>query len=274
MEWLRRPDLRCDDPRRLTQADGFSPAGATNGRRGPPGGTWSAPGRAQNPTHDPIARALPVTTATVPLPVLACLSVLTALLLMATDAKGQNVVELFRERVEAARRLSVPKPPAGVRELQWHALSPPGWDPGKFLKQLNIANLQDSDPRAAQAAAQIRAEWDSAPAVTFTDDAPVRLTGFPVMLDPGEGLSKTILLVPYYGACVHRPAPPANQMVLVVLKSGLPRNMASQPIWITGRIYPLRVPTVHGKVAYSMPEATWTKYPQEKYPMPQYVPLR
>lgn len=203
----------------------------------------------------------------------AALSLLLGWLLGGTAAGAQNVLEVFRARVEAARLASVPKPPPGVRDMQWNALSPPGWNPGEFLQQLNLGALKDSDPRAAQAAAQIRQHWDAAPSVPMTDDAPVRMTGYPVMLDGGEGLSRNILLVPYYGACVHRPAPPANQMVMVVLKNGLPRNMATLPVWITGRIYPVRVPTTYGMAAYTMPEATWTKYPYEKYPMPQYVPL-
>ena len=192
----------------------------------------------------------------------------------AVEAPAQNAVENFRERVEAARRLSVSKPPQGVRELRWNELSPPGWSPGRFLQQLDIGKVGDMEPRGIRAQEQIRLEWDNAPSVSFTDDAPVRLTGFPILLDPGEGLSKAILLVPYYGACIHKPAPPANQMVLVVLKNGLPRNLASLPIWVTGRIYATRTDTQHGKVAYTITEGSWAKYPYEKYPMPQYIPLR
>lgn len=192
----------------------------------------------------------------------------------AIEAPAQNAVENFRARVEAARLLSVPKPLAGVRDVRWNELSPPGWNPGRFLQQLDIGKVGDNDPRGVRAQEQIRLEWDNAPAVSFTDDAPVRLTGFPILLDPGEGLSKAILLVPYYGACIHKPTPPANQMVLVVLKMGLPENMASLPIWITGRIYAARTDTQYGKVAYTITQGSWAKYPYEKYPMPQYVPLR
>lgn len=193
--------------------------------------------------------------------------------LWATEIPEQSVVENWRARVEAARLASVPKPPAGVREMRWNELSPAGWDPGRFLKQLDIGKVNDNDPAAAIAMQRIRQEWDAAPAVSFADDAPVRMTGFPIMLEPGDGLSKTILLVPYRGACIHRPSPPANQMVLVTLRNGLPRNLDGYPIWITGRIYAARNATQHGKVAYTMTNATWSKYPYEKYPIPQYVPL-
>jgi len=180
----------------------------------------------------------------------------------------------MRARVEAARRLSVPRPPPGVRDMRWNELSPPGFNPGRFLEELDIGRLGDSDPRAVQAMEKIQREWDAAPAVTFTDDQPVRLTGFPVLLEPGDGLSRAILLVPYYGACIHRPSPPANQMVMVVLKNPMPRNMDHLPIWVLGRIYAVRTATQHGKAAYTITEGTWLKYPYEKYPMPLYSPLR
>ena len=192
----------------------------------------------------------------------------------ATEKPAQTVVENMRARVEAARLLSVPKPPPGVRELRWQELSPPGFNPGRYLEELDIAALSDSDPRAAQALEKIRRVWDAAPAVRFADDHPVRLTGYPILLEPGQGLSRAILLVPYYGACIHRPAPPANQMVMVVLKNPMPRNMDHLPVWIMGRIYPASTSTQHGRVAYTITEGTWVKYPHEKYPMPQYVPLR
>ncbi len=192
----------------------------------------------------------------------------------ATEGPAQNAVENMRARVEAARLLSVPKPPPGVRDLRWHELSPPGYNPGRYLQQLDIGRLGDSDPRAVQAMQKIQQEWDAAPAVSFADDQPVRLTGFPILLEPGQGLSRSILLVPYYGACIHRPSPPANQMVMVVLKNPMPRNMDHLPIWVLGRIYPARTATQYGKAAYTITEGTWIKYPYEKYPMPQYIPLR
>jgi hypothetical protein len=194
--------------------------------------------------------------------------------LRANPKPAQNAVENMRARVEAARLLSVPKPPPGVRDMRWHELSPPGFNPGRFLDELNIKELADSDPRAVQALERIQREWDEAPSVVFDNDRPVRLTGFPILLDRGQGLSRAILLVPYYGACIHRPSPPANQMVLVVLKNPMPRNMDHLPVWVLGRIYAARTATQFGKVAYTVTEGTWIKYPHEKYPMPQYVPLR
>lgn len=180
----------------------------------------------------------------------------------------------WRAQIENARRLTVPPPPKGTKELQWNELSPAGWNPGRILERLGVEDLADNDPHVREIEREIRREWDNAPTVTRGDDAPVRMTGYPIIMAEGEGLAKTIILVPYHGACVHRPAPPANQMVVVSLKQGLPRNIGQTPLWITGRLHTLATPTAYGRVAYTMTDASWQKYPAERYPLPQYIPLR
>lgn len=203
-----------------------------------------------------------------------CLALLVPGWAAATEYPAKDAVENWRERVEAARLLAVPKPPAGVRDLSWGELAPPGWNPGDFLKQFHSMRGAAPDPRSTFATAQTRRLWDQAPAVKFDNDNPVRLTGYPVMLDAGDALSKTILLVPYDRAGKDRPAPPANQMVMVVLTGGMPRNLRDKPVWITGRLVAARMSTPYGVAAYTMPQGSWAKYPIEHHPMPKYAPKK
>ncbi|MDE0489037.1 MAG: DUF3299 domain-containing protein, partial [Gammaproteobacteria bacterium] len=44
------------------------------------------------------------------------------------------------------------------------------------------------------------------------------------------------LLVPYFGACIHYPPPPANQIVYITAEE--PRDLEStwEPIWATGEL--------------------------------------
>jgi len=76
----------------------------------------------------------------------------------------------------------------------------------------------------------------SAPVLAL-DGRTVRLPGFIVPLESDEGgLISEFLLVPYFGACIHVPPPPPNQLVYVTLEE--PFNLVSlqQPYWIEGTL--------------------------------------
>ena len=50
-------------------------------------------------------------------------------------------------------------------------------------------------------------------------------------------LASVLLLVPYYGACIHVPPPPANQTVHVVTdKDGAYEGKLFDTVWVTGKI--------------------------------------
>lgn len=64
----------------------------------------------------------------------------------------------------------------------------------------------------------------------------VRLPGYALPLEFTEGGVREFLLVPYVGACIHTPPPPANQMVFVQLDEEYVLESLYDPVWITGRI--------------------------------------
>lgn len=125
---------------------------------------------------------------------------------------------------------------AAYRELTWDDLIPASWNPEKELEGLNLDALDDGDPRAQAALDKIRAVWDSAPAEESLAGARVKLAGFVVPLDnKGDQISE-FLLVPYFGACIHSPPPPANQIVHVVAAS-LPASFEPMdPFWVSGTL--------------------------------------
>jgi uncharacterized protein len=104
-----------------------------------------------------------------------------------------------------------------VQTLDWKDLIPPGYDPRELLRQYSkdVATLKDNDPRAEQIAEALRKAWESAPVVESLNNKIVRLSGFLVTLEgDGQAVSE-FLLVPFFGACIHVPPPPSNQIVLV-----------------------------------------------------------
>lgn len=63
----------------------------------------------------------------------------------------------------------------------------------------------------------------------------VRIPGFVVPLSMAEDQSvNEFFLVPYYGACLHMPPPPPNQMIYVKLEGGLKLESLYDPFWLSG----------------------------------------
>lgn len=80
------------------------------------------------------------------------------------------------------------------------------------------------------------------------DGLKVRLPGFMVPLGGDENKVTEFLLVPYFGACMHTPPPPVNQIVYVNYPKGVHPDMLYDPIWIEG---PLNVGEVESELAVS-----------------------
>lgn len=139
-----------------------------------------------------------------------------SIFLLMTCCAGAFAGDVYRlgERLPA----TTAKPAGGYRELKWEALVPKDWNPARQFRDLDLAKLQDGDPRADEALARIRRMWDAAPVEASLDGQRVRIAGFAVPLERSGEQVREFLLVPYFGACIHTPPPPANQIVHVILK--------------------------------------------------------
>lgn len=126
-----------------------------------------------------------------------------------------------------------------ARELEWEDLMPEGWDPFAELEALagdDVQNLSDDNARAVELFDAYQDAVRSAPVVTELDGQQVRLPGFMVPLDfEGTEISE-FLLVPYFGACIHTPPPPSNQIVYVTTVASYPMKELFDAVWVTGEI--------------------------------------
>lgn len=85
------------------------------------------------------------------------------------------------------------------------------------------------------------------------DGVGVKLPGFIVPLDVGkDGLVSEFFLVPYFGACIHVPPPPPNQIVYVKMDKGVALDSIYEAYWVTGRMKVARKSTQLGAAAYSL----------------------
>lgn len=127
-------------------------------------------------------------------------------------------------------------PALNYREIQWDELVPKGWDPMAAFKGLNMNRLKDSDPKAIAALEKLKAAWAEAPVEPSLDGKRVKLAGFVVPLERKGDAVLELLLVPYFGACIHTPPPPANQIVHVILKKPAEGMKMMDTFWVSGTL--------------------------------------
>lgn len=142
-----------------------------------------------------------------------------------------------------------------ARQIRWLDLVPPGWDPMAILREKNKDRggyISDADPRIMQVLREMREIWDTAPVNEAMDGAVVKLPGYVVPLEEAGGAIKEFLLVPYFGACIHSPPPPANQIVHVVPTKPARGLRSMDVVWISGRLQAKRQDSMMGKSGYHM----------------------
>jgi hypothetical protein len=93
------------------------------------------------------------------------------------------------------------------------------------------------------------------------DGKRVKVPGYMVPLDDSARGVTEFILVPYYGACIHTPPPPPNQMVYVTM-AGQRRVDVNlwEPIWIEGNLQVSEVDSPYGAVAHQLAGITVTPY--------------
>lgn len=123
-----------------------------------------------------------------------------------------------------------------IPELSWDDLVPADYQPENLLGDLDLSTLTDADPRAQEAMNKLKKLWEDAPVVkTFTGQR-VRLPGFAIPLETDTTTAKSFILVPYYGACIHVPPPPSNQIVLVNAPDGAKIKEAFETVMVEGTL--------------------------------------
>ena len=162
-----------------------------------------------------------------------------------------------------------PTPPAkaqagAAREIVWDDLMPKDWNPMKELGATDLGQLQDGDPRAAELMKKMQEAFDNAPVNRAMDGAQVKIPGYIVPLEQTKaGEITEFLLVPYFGACIHTPPPPANQ-ILHVHPSKSAKFRAMDAVWVTGTLKTTRSQSGMGVAGYRMDAQSVTAYTAPK----------
>lgn len=170
-----------------------------------------------------------------------------------------------------AQALDPPKPapnaksaagtPEAPRELSWDDLLPASERDAPPIASQAVQPLFDdeSGPAAAQSgSSQVNPKLDG---------LTVKLPGFVVPISyfvpPGSddgALVREFLLVPYFGACIHMPPPPPNQIVHVKMVEAMQLKSMYDPVWIIGKLSTQSVSSQLADAAYSIAGVTIEKY--------------
>jgi uncharacterized protein len=146
---------------------------------------------------------------------------------------------------------SVLAAPTDVTELQWAQLVPPAQPkpvgpPKTFYSGSTPATgSADSGPPPPPLA---EGKWMSTSrhqpgqgsgpplVVAALDGKRVRIGGYVVPLDFESTSVKEFLLVPFVGACIHVPPPPANQIIYVKAAKSFDVSGPFDPVYVTGTL--------------------------------------
>jgi uncharacterized protein len=160
-------------------------------------------------------------------------------------------------------------------ELKWHQLIPPappappksffsgrpgskGGPPSALGGPPGDAGLPGSGvpppttPEGRWMSGPTQSSGAPVPVVADLDGKRVRIGGYVVSLDFDATKVKEFLLVPFVGACIHVPPPPANQIVYVKSEPGFEVTGQFDPVWVTGVLKASTAYTGLAEAGYSL----------------------
>ena len=136
--------------------------------------------------------------------------------------------------------------PTEFKEIQWTDLMPKDdldalLNPPEYLSEIEDGSLEDqisgqikssiaaaSDDRYQQALVSTRIKPEM-------DGRAVRIPGFIVPLEFNDDQVITeFFIVPFFGACIHVPPPPPNQIIHVKYPKGFKLQELYFPFWVSG----------------------------------------
>lgn len=145
--------------------------------------------------------------------------------------------------------------PDAPRELSWDDLLPESERNALLAPQQDIQPLFDDESGTAavqNGSSQVNKQLDG---VT------VKLPGFivPLGIDQQSRVSE-FLLVPYFGACLHMPPPPPNQIVYVKMSAPMRLESMYDPVWVIGKLSTSGTSSQLADAAYSIAGVRTEKY--------------
>lgn len=138
--------------------------------------------------------------------------------------------------------IAMPSVANDYKPTEWKELIPEGFEPPPVRSQA----YYDQNPEEAK-----QSEID-APMVNELDGKKIRIPGYVVQLEGDADNVTEFLLVPYFGACIHVPPPPPNQIIHVTFPAGVPYEITYDAVWVEGTVSVERKESELAVVGYQM----------------------
>lgn len=116
----------------------------------------------------------------------------------------------------------------------------------------NFDIIDDYSPEADAMMDNMLQVLASAPAREDLDGMTIRIPGFVVPLEAEETRVFRFFLVPYFGACIHVPPPPANQIIDVHFEPGTEVENLWDAVWISGTLSVIKYSHAMGTSGYRL----------------------
>ena len=129
---------------------------------------------------------------------------------------------------------------AGFRAVEWNDLIAPGLSGEEIYERYReqIEAVKPGSPKLDEIYAEMNDDYDAASVNPALNSQKIQLAGFvaPLTYD-GEKITE-FLLVPYFGACIHVPPPPLNQVVVITLGEGESLSLEDSwgAVWVAGTL--------------------------------------
>ena len=149
-------------------------------------------------------------------------------------------------------------------DIEWIALMPADdlealMNPPDFLANIEDGSALDSvdalgeKTEADEQTKRFHEALTSTRVVDAYNNKKIRIPGFMVPLESDEEQNVTsFFIVPYFGACLHLPPPPPNQIIFSASDTGVPLEDISQPFWFEGKLVIEQQENELGTSAYTL----------------------
>ncbi len=140
-----------------------------------------------------------------------------------------------------------------IQEIAWADLIPEDFvqpeNPFETMSQEEIDKLMDGSDESNARLEELKDAFFYAPVVEDLDGKRVKIAAYVTPLEfEDQNTASEFLLVPYLGACIHTPPPPANQIVHAMSPIAVEIRSMYEPVWATGTV---RTETVESDLATS-----------------------